>query len=126
MKERYPCAVEEVKKSLYIHNVITSGETTEKVCKLKESAVTVFGEAQFELHKWHSNEPELEASGEPEDGKQSYAKEQLGVRPGETKMLGLPWNKTKDTIAVTLQDASQEVSKRKMLRSLLQFMMHLV
>ena len=80
--------------------------------KLKESAVAVFGEAQFELHKWHSNEPELEASGEPEDGKQSYAKEQLGVKLGETKMLGLPWNKTEDTIAVT------EVSKREMLRFL--------
>ena len=69
--------------------------------KLKESATAVFEEAHFELHKWHSNEPELEASGEPEDGKQSYVKEQLGVKPGEPKMLGLPWNKTEDTIAVT-------------------------
>ena len=54
--------------------------------KLKELAAGVFAEAQFELHKWHSNEPQLEASREPEDGKQSYAKEQLGVKPGETKM----------------------------------------
>ena len=33
-------------------------------------------------------------------------------------MLGLPWNKTEDTIAVTFREASQEVSKRKMLRFL--------
>ena len=118
MKERYPSVVEEIKKSLYVDDVITGGETTEKVRKLKESAVAVFGEAQFELHKWHSNEPELEASGEPEDGKQSYAKEQLGVKLGETKMLGLPWNKTEDTIAVTFREASPEVSKREMLRFL--------
>ena len=113
MKERYPCAVEEIKKSLYVDDVITGGETTDKVHKLKESAVAVFGEAQFELHKWHSDEPELqlEASGEPEDGKQSYAKEQLGVKPGETKMLGLPWNKSEDTIAVTFREAFPEVSK---------------
>lgn len=56
MKERYLSAVEEIKKSLYVDDVITGGETTEKVCKLKESAVTVFGEARLELHKWHSNE----------------------------------------------------------------------
>ena len=105
MKERCPCAVEEIKKSLYVDDdVITGGETTEKVRKLKESAVAVFGEAQFELHKWHSNEPELEASGEPKDGKQSQSN--LGVKPGETKILGLPWNKTEDTIALTFRKAS--------------------
>ena len=108
MKERYPCAVEEIKKSLYVDDVITSGEMTEKVRKLKESAVAVFEEAQFELHKWHS-------SGEPEDGKQSYVKEQLVVKPGETKMLGLPWNKTEDTIIITFRGPSPEVSKREML-----------
>ena len=57
MKERYAGAVEEIKKSLYVDDVITGGETTAKVHKLKELAVTAFGEAQFELHKWHSNEP---------------------------------------------------------------------
>ena len=77
MKERYPAAVEEVKKSLYVDDVVTGGETTERVRKLKESAVAVFVEAQFELHKWHSNEPVIEARAEQEDGKQSYAKEQL-------------------------------------------------
>ena len=90
MNERYPSAVEEIKKGLYIDDVITGGEMTEKVRKLKESAVAVFAEAQFELHKWHSNKPELEASVEPGDGKQSCAKEQLGVKPAETKMFGLP------------------------------------
>ena len=118
MEGRYPSEVEEIKKSLYVDDVITGGETTDKVRKLKETAVAVFGEAKFELHKWHSNEPELEASREFEDGKQSYAKEQLGVKPGETKMLGLPWDKTEDKIAVTFPRASPEVSKREMLRFL--------
>ena len=118
LKGRYPSEVEEIMKNLYVDDVITGGETTGKVRKLKETAVAMFGEAQFELHKWHSNEPELEASGEPEDGKRSYAKEQLGVKPGETKMLGLPWDKTEDTIAVTFPEAPPEVTKREMLRFL--------
>ena len=50
MKERYPSAVEVIQKSLYVDDVITGGETTEKAHKLKESAVAVFGKAQFELH----------------------------------------------------------------------------
>lgn len=120
LKEKYPKEVEEIKKSLYVDDVITGGETKEKVRELKETAVAVFGEAQFELHKWHSNEPDLETDGETstEAEKQSYAKEQLGVKPGETKMLGLPWNKAEDTIAVTFPEAPPEVTKREMLRFL--------
>ena len=80
----------------------------EKLCQRcahsKKTAVAVFGEAQFELHKWHSNAPELEVSSAPDDCNQSYAKEQLGVKPGETKMLGLPWDKTEDMIAVTFPE----------------------
>ena len=73
------------------------------MCHLKKMAVAIFGEAGFELHKWNSNEQTLEskASSEQEDEKQSYAKEQLGVKPGETKMLGLPW----DMMAVTFSAA---------------------
>ena len=62
-----------------------------------------FGEAGFELHKWYSKEQTLEseASSQQEDEKRSYAKEQLGIKPGETKMLGLPWDKLKHMMAVT-------------------------
>ena len=89
--------------------------------KLKETAIAVFGEAQFKLQWWHSNEPELEVTSEPEDRKQSYAKEQLGVKPGKTKMLGLPWDKTKDTVAVTFPKAPLEVTDREMSRFLASF-----
>lgn len=57
---------------------------------------------------------ELNTEGE----KQSYAKEQLGVKSGKSRMLGLPWNKPEDTIAVMFPQAPPEVTKREMLRSL--------
>ena len=88
-REKYPKEVEEILWSSYVDDVITGGETVPEVRTLKEMAVAVFGEAQFELHKWHSNAPELEVSSAPGVWNQSYAKEQLGVKPGETKMLGL-------------------------------------
>ena len=34
-------------------------------------------------HKWHSNVPELEAEAVLRDEGQTYAKEQLGVKPNE-------------------------------------------
>ena len=66
------------------------GGTKEEMLDLKETTVAIFEEAKFELHKWHSNESVLEAKSEPDDGKQSYAKDQLGVKARETKLLGLP------------------------------------
>ena len=32
----------------------------------------------------------------------TYAKQQLGVKLNETKMLGLPWNNDEDTLAVEI------------------------
>ena len=93
-RENYPKEVKEILQSLYVDDVITGGQTVPEVPTLKETAVAVFGEAQFKLHKWHANAPELEVSSAPDDCNQSYAKEQLGVKPGEAKMLGLLWDKT--------------------------------
>ena len=56
----------------------------------------------FELHKWYSNVLELEAEAVLRDEGQTYAKEQLGVKPNEAKLLGFPWNKKEDTLVVTL------------------------
>ena len=120
LKERYPKEVDEILKSLYVDDLITGGETTNDVCHLKNTAVAIFGEAGFEFHKWHSNEQTLEseANSEQEDEEKSYAREQLGVKPGETKMLGLPWDTLKDTMAVTFPAAPPDVTKRETLRFL--------
>jgi len=78
----------------------------------------VFGEAGFELHKWHSNEAELEAKVVLSDEGQTYAKEQLDVKPNEAKLLGLPWNKEEDTLYVTFTSDLNETTKREVLKSL--------
>ncbi|CAB4000004.1 Hypothetical predicted protein [Paramuricea clavata] len=59
---------------------------------------------------------------EPEnnDSEQTYAKESLGTKIGEAKILGLKWNKLKDTLAVdfTSCKATQEYTKRGILRAM--------
>ena len=88
----------------------------EEVQHLKKTAIEIFDQAPFKLHKWHSNVEELEAS-DPASGNsdtdQSYAKQQLGVRSEETKLLGVPWNKTTDKIGVTFPCTSTEVVTKR-------------
>ena len=79
----------------------------------------MFGEAKFNMHKWNCNEPQLESENVvPVDEQQSYAKQQLGVKEGETKMLGLPWSKKEDMIAVTFPEEPVNITKRGILRFL--------
>jgi hypothetical protein len=93
MRQKYPTEVAEIEKILYVDDVISGGETTEAVHSLKAKAVEIFERGKFTLHKWHSNKPDLEGGSQPSEVSQSYAKEQLGVKSDETKLLGLPWNK---------------------------------
>ena len=118
LKDKYPAVVEEIEKSLYVDDVISGGDTIDQVGELKEASITVFGEAGFQFHKWHLNVPELEAKPEVRDGGQTYAKEQLGVKPNEAKLLRLPWDKEEDTLAVTFPEGPIESTKREVLRGL--------
>ena len=51
----------------------------------------------------------------PLDASQSYAKCQMGVKTGETKLLGVPWNKTEDSIEVNFPGPVINVTKREVL-----------
>ena len=49
----------------------------DQVHGLKATAIVVFKRAAFELHRWTSNVPELEADKQLTDDSQTCAKEQL-------------------------------------------------
>ena len=49
----------------------------EQVKRLKNPAVSIFGEVQFQLHKWHSNYKELETEDSCGDVKQAFAANSL-------------------------------------------------
>ena len=48
----------------------------------------------------------------------TYAKQQLEVKLNETKMLGLPWNRDEDTLAVEIPSAVKKLTKRTILQKL--------
>ena len=69
--------------------IITGGDKITDAQFLKDTAIQVFKEAGFVLHKWHSNFPELEENNPKQIlTEQTYAKRQLSVKTAETKMLG--------------------------------------
>ena len=61
--------------------------------------------------------PSLEGTTEEhlnstESENQTHPKDQLGVKGGETKLLGVPWNKTLHTIQVIFPAAIEIVTER--------------
>ena len=64
--DKRPEVVAEIKKSLYVDDLISGGITTAKAKENKITAVEIYADAAFELHKWHSNVPELESADRTE------------------------------------------------------------
>ena len=76
-------------------------------------------DASFELHKWHSKEPQLEdrPPSTPYE-EQSYAKQQLQAQSSGSKLLGVKWNKEENTIAVQFPEVVSKPTKREVLKKL--------
>ena len=118
-RDEYPEEVEKISCDLCVDDLITGDTNVEKGKHLKETAIDIFQKADFELHKWHSNIPELESEVKPSDeADQSFAKQQLGVGNDKTKLLGLQWNKAEDTITVTFPECEETPTKQIVLRTM--------
>lgn len=78
-------------KSLYVDDLLNGGQTAEEARKRKSTAIEVFRDPKFVLHKWNSNVAELEETREPEnvDSELSFAKQQLGAQASESNVLRL-------------------------------------
>ena len=120
--ESYPDEVEHLRKSMYVDGLLSGGTTVEQAETRKEVAKEVMRDATFELHKWSSNVPQLEADngqqGNELSVEQSYAKSQLMVKPREMKVLGLKWNKQCDTLKISFPSENVPATKRGILRKL--------
>lgn len=118
-EEREPELVAQISKSLYVDDLITGAPTVKQTQQQKEKATEIFNDAQFTLHKWKSNAPELEQQAKPEDhDEESFAKQQLGTKTSESKLLGLPWDPNADTLSVCFPRQQQEATKRGILSHL--------
>ena len=121
-EKQAPQLVAEIRKSLYIDDLITGSNTVNRALQLKKGAITVMKDAKFTLHKWHSNVPELEEQPLCTEGEQTFAKSQLKpASGGASALLGLPWNKSTYEISINLSQENTAATKRELLRKLKQF-----
>ena len=112
-EERESELVAQIRKSLYVDEVITGAPTVQQTQKQKEKATKIFSDAQFPLHKWKSNAAELEQPAKlHHNEEQSFAKQQQGTKTTETKLLGLPWDPNADTLSVCFPQEKEETTKR--------------
>ena len=113
---KQPEIVGEIKKNLYVDDLISGGTTVSKAREMKNAATEIFADAAFELHKWHSNVAELESTESDPTADQTFAKQQLGASTGgESSLLGLKWNKLRDLLSVTVPTEKAENTKRGIL-----------
>lgn len=91
-----------------------------KTRELKDKTTEIFLDACFNLHKRHSNVPELELEQCPQEkGEPTYAKQQLEVPQGtSSSMRGLPWNKEQDSLSIPVRPEKATLSKRGILAKL--------
>ena len=119
-EEQWPDMVAELRRSLYVDDLLTGGQTTSQAQQRKNGSKQILEDATFKLHKWNSNVSQLEEDNEPVVGseEQTFAKQQLNVKPSEPKMLGLKWNKQRDTLAVVIPTEGAAPTKRGILAKL--------
>ena len=109
-----PKYVEEIERSLYVDDLLTGGQTVQEAKEMKAAATVIFGQACFQLHRWNSNETEVETSEISQCDKSiSYAKQQLGVHVGECSLLGMKWNKQNETFPKEVANLPREEFSEK-------------
>jgi hypothetical protein len=114
----YPETTKSLLEDTYVDDIQGGGDSAEQAVAFKAESDKILSEASFPLHKWHSNVESLD-SAERGDDEQTYAESSVGnKRSNETKILGVPWNKKKDTFSVSLEtitDFSGPLTKRKII-----------
>lgn len=70
--------MKELRDGLYVDDLMIGDATIKEAEVKKYTAIKVFKDATFVMHKWHSNAAELETNSDPQPGHEelSYAKQQ--------------------------------------------------
>ena len=52
--------ITKTRDDMYVDYLVAGGESLQKVEKIKSDSIELFEKGGVKLHKWHSNEPDLE------------------------------------------------------------------
>ena len=110
--------VRKIRDDRHVDDLVTGGESLQEVEKIKSDSLELFEKVGLKLHKWQSNEPSLETNDLNSEKELNFAKEHLGTKANETKILGLNWDKQRDIFRVEIPTESQSLTKRNILKTL--------
>ncbi|XP_037048786.1 uncharacterized protein LOC119083230 [Bradysia coprophila] len=97
---------EKLKKSLYVDNSVTSVHSMEEYEHFKRNSIEILAKANMELRQWEHTEP---GSTEEETENQDHFSAVLGMR----------WNKKKDTLScASVPEIPEKLSKRSLLATI--------
>ena len=118
-EKQMPELVAELRKSLYVDDLISRKPTVQEARELKEGAISIFADTKFKLHKWHSSVAELEERESRAGDESMFAKQQLGHSKAKSRsLLGILWHKQEDQIGIVIPQDEETASKRALLRNL--------
>ena len=78
----------------------------------------MFQRGSFRLHKWHFYEQALEINDSANENELNFAKQQLGTKPKEAKMLGLIRDKREDSFNIQIPNVKKNAAKQNILSTL--------
>ena len=120
LETQKPEVVAELRKSLYVDDLVSGKPTVQQAKVLKDGAIEIFNDATMTLHKWHPNEREFEDIVIDSEEK-TFAKEQLGTpSEGDASILGLAWSKDKNELKVVVPESEVLSTTRGILSKLAQ------
>ena len=83
--QAYEEMIESLKENTYMDNLMKTGSDIRELRRFKEEAIEILQNAKFPVHKWESNV------------------QQLDKEPNQSKILGLMWDKRKDTLEIQVK-----------------------
>ena len=115
---KYPETAKALLLDTYVDDIQYGTDSLQELETFKVESTEIMNEGGFTLHKWHSNVSALE-TGHAQNKEQLLNQEDS--QNTTTKILGIPWNKTEDTVAVDFSPHSETngpITKRKVLASI--------
>ena len=110
--------IRKIRDNMYVDDLVTGGESLQEVEKIKSDSIELFEKQGFKPHKWQSDEPNLETNDLSSQKELNFAKEHLGTKANESKILGLNWDKQRHTFRVEIPAESQRLTERNVLKTL--------
>ncbi|XP_065058471.1 uncharacterized protein LOC135686212 [Rhopilema esculentum] len=126
-EEEEPAVVQNVLPNMYCDDFVSGAADSTQAIELKDKITEIMRKGGFQLHKWKTNHVEVrkhieEKSDQKDSTTVTYAKESLGTKDSQSKILGLKWNPEEDTLGISMEAVldvkNGKVTKREVLSRL--------